>query len=272
LFTLRLSKGYTNLMNSWSSRRKFFIFFLVLMVLVVVLGLPLYFFFHRAPSCMNSKMDGDETGIDCGGSCTTICTSDSLPLIMQGDPRVIPVASSTYAVAIAIQNPNVGGRVDHADYSLKIYDATSGEPLKTIDGSTYIPVNSTFALFFGPYDFGDAVPARAVLSWSSLTWVKDINQPPTVEVHNPVLSDVDTKPRLTATAVNPTGATVSNIEFVALVKDEGGNIIAASKTVVHSVPPEGSAELIFTWPKAFAGTATAVEILPRLFPDASYIK
>lgn len=259
-------------MNSWSSRRKFFIFFLVLMVLVIVLGLPLYFFFHRAPSCMNGKMDGDETGIDCGGSCTTICTSDSLPLIMQGDPRVIQVASSTYAVAVSIQNPNVSGKVAHADYSMKLYDAASGEPIKTIDGSTYVPVNSTFALFLGPYDFGDTVPARAVLTWNNLTWIKDINRPPTVEVHDPLLTDTDTKPHLSATVQNPSGAIISNIELVALVKDENGNIIAASRTVVHSLSPESSAPLIFTWPRPFVGTSAAVEVVPRVFPDASYLK
>jgi hypothetical protein len=259
-------------MNSWSSRRKFFIFFLVLIVLGVVLGLPLYFFFHRAPSCSNGKMDGDETGIDCGGSCTTICTTDSLPLIMHGDPRVVPVASSTYALAVSIQNPNVSGRVDHAAYTVKFFDATSGEPLKTIDGSTYVPPAATFALFLGPYDFGDAVPVRAVLSWSTLTWVKDINRMPVIEVHDPLLSDTESKPHLVATAVNPGSSAVSNIEFVALIKDSGGTIIAASKTVIHSLPPEGSAPLIFTWPKPFVATPTAVEVVPRVVPDSSYFK
>jgi hypothetical protein len=260
-------------MNEWSIRRKRVIFLIAVLILAIVLGVPLFFFFHQAPSCTDGKQDGDETGIDCGGSCALLCPADSLPMINNGDPQVLKVASSTYDVVAYVQNPNVSGKVLDAAYTFDLYGASSTIPLKTIQGTTFIPKNSSFAIFEGPISFVEETPVRATFAWSGgLQWQKDTAPVPLLQVKDIVLSNANTSPRINAQLENDSLGSVSNIELGALIFDQNGNIIAASKTVVDSIDAGQSAPLVFTWPTAFSSATTSIEILPRIFPDNSFIK
>src|SRR3989338_6097159 len=131
-------------MNQWSRRRKTFIFSIILLFVIVVIGLPAFLFFYRTPTCFDSKQNGDETGVDCGGSCQKLCTAESLPLILKGDPRVLELADNTFEVAALIENPNINGEIYRAAYTLKLYDALSTIPIKVIEGETHIPKGVAF--------------------------------------------------------------------------------------------------------------------------------
>src|SRR3989344_3615993 len=130
---------YTFYMNSWSIRRKRIILLIVLVFLVILVGVPIYFVFNKTPICTDNKMNGDESGIDCGGSCERFCTRDALPLIMRTDPRILTVATSTYEIVTVVENPNLYGEVREALYSIKLYSSSSTAPIKVIEGKTYIP-------------------------------------------------------------------------------------------------------------------------------------
>src|SRR5258706_15176144 len=101
-------------MNSWSRNRKRIIFGILALGVVVLVGLPIYFLFYRAPTCSDLKMNGDETGVDCGGSCQLLCSTQSLPLLMKGDPRVLMVATSTYEVVALVENANNSAEIYQA--------------------------------------------------------------------------------------------------------------------------------------------------------------
>ncbi len=261
-------------MNSWSINRKRFILALVIFILVVLVGGPVYLYFHKAPTCFDKKQNADETGVDCGGSCTLVCTTETLPLIMKGDPQVLRVATSTYEVVAYIQNPNVSAQVMLAPYTFKIYGSNSSVPLKTIQGQTFVPKNTSFGIFEGPFTLSGDAPTRATFDFNdgALVWEKNLNTVPDLKISDSNLSNTNTEPRLEATLSNPTLKAVSNIELVALISDETGNIIGASKTFVDNLNPNESSPLIFTWPAPFVGKPTTFEIVPRLLPNRSYIR
>src|SRR3989338_2125266 len=115
-------------MNQWSRRRKRIILALIFFILIVLIGLPIFFLFYRAPTCFDGKQNGDEIGVDCGGSCRLLCTAQSLPLILKGDPRVLEVAENTFEIVALIENPNANGEIYRARYIFKLYDALSSIP------------------------------------------------------------------------------------------------------------------------------------------------
>ena len=98
-------------MNQWSRNRKKIIFAIIVFVLVVLIGAPLFFLFYRAPTCSDKKQNGDETGVDCGGSCQLLCTAESLPLILKGDPRVLAVKDNAFEIVALIENSNTNGEI-----------------------------------------------------------------------------------------------------------------------------------------------------------------
>lgn len=260
-------------MNEWSRSRRRNALIIVLAVLIVLVAVPLYFFLQVKPTCFDGKQNGDETGVDCGGSCTTLCTSESLPLVLKGDPQVLAVSTSTYEVVAYVQNPNPTGVVLHAPYTLNLYEASSAVPVQTITQSTYVPKGATFALFEGPFDLAGRRPTRATLSWDqNLTWVKDLSPAPNIDVSTDGVTSASSSPRLDASVKNDSLGPYTNIELVALVFDDTGTIAAASKTYVDSLDAGQSAPVTFTWPTAFSFLPASVTIIPVVLPDASYVR
>lgn len=220
-------------------------------------------------------MNGDETGIDCGGSCQLICRAESLPLILKGDPRILSVSPNTYQVVVLVENPNNDAEIYRAGYIIKIYDSSSSVPLKVIEGETYMPKNHTSAIFEGPFSLPSEVsPKRAVIEWrtDTLSWVKNERTLPELLIKNISLSREDSAPRLIASIENLTLQKVSNIDLVALISDVQGNIFAASKTFIESIEPSGESEAVFTWPRPFGQEAVDIDIVIRVFPDRSFIR
>lgn len=253
MFLIQLSIS----MNQWSIQRKRIIFSIVVLTLVVLIGLPLFFLFYRAPTCFDGKQNGNETGLDCGGSCQLLCTAQSLPLILKGDPRVLKIADNTFEIVALIENPNASGEVYRAGYIFKLYSASSTIPLKVVEGETYIPRGVAFAIFEGPFILeAGVVPTRVILEWKkeSLVWQRNTKETPELVVKDASLlrlSREDTRPRLDASVGNISLENVSNIDLVAVISDETNNIFAASKTFIDTLPAGGSASIVFTWPKPF---------------------
>ncbi len=259
-------------MNEWSQRRKRIILSLIFGILILFIGLPLFFFFYRAPTCTDGKKNGDETGIDCGGGCKKLCQADNLSIILKGDPQVVQVGSTTYAVSIQAQNPNLGSEMLRARYIFRMYEASSTVPVRIVDGDAYIPPGQKFAIFEGPFEFAEATPNRATFEWKqdSLVWNATSKPLSTLVIEDKFLSGVE-EPRLTAELYNPTLDTVLNIELTAIISDEQGNTIAVSKTFVDSIDKEARVPIVFTWPRPFVGNAVLIDILIKILPDKSYI-
>lgn len=262
-------------MNQWSRRRKRIILSIIVFVLVVVIGAPVFFLFYRAPTCFDNSQNGDEKGVDCGGSCQLLCTTESLPLVFKGDPRVLKIADNTFEVVALIENTNISGEISRAGYAIKLYDLKSVIPIRIIEGEIYVPKASTFAIFEGPFILeAEVTPARAVLEWKkeSLVWRNNIRRTPKLTAQDISFSREDTSPRLDATIENPSLENVSNIDLVALIFSETGNIFAASRTFIDTLPAGGMAPIVFTWPKPFSEKPLNVNIIIRILPDRSFIQ
>jgi hypothetical protein len=260
-------------MNEWARNRKRIILAIVLFALVVLVGIPLYFLFYQKPTCFDRTQNGDETGVDCGGSCQLLCSAESLPLIARGDPRVLTIATSTFEVVALLDNPNPTAVIERAKYTLKVFDLASAIPVKTIEGEIYVPKGEEFAIFAGPFTLeAGIVPTRATLEWQkeSLIWQKDALEAPEVDVVDKALSKEDTVPRLDATVENNSLEEAKNLDFVALISDENGNIFAASKTFIEYIGAGEEVPIIFTWPRPFNAKAAQITIITRLLPDRSF--
>lgn len=261
-------------MNHWSSRRKRLTFLLVLLSLIILVGVPAGFLLYEPPICTDLKHNGDEEGVDCGGSCQLLCPAQSLPLVLKGDPRVLEVVPGFYEVVAVVENPNATAQVERGRYTIKLFESASTTPVKIIEAETFIPRSSTFVIFQGPFDMGEVVPTRATLEWrpETLVWKRNEDPKPNISVRNVELSGEETQPRVTALLVNSSLERVSNVELVALISDQRGNIIASTKTIVETVDRGESVPVIFTWPRPFGSENVSIEVVLRVFPDVSFVR
>ena len=65
---------------TWGLKRQIFYVIVLLLFVTVFAFIILYPTFNKAPSCIDGKQNGNETGIDCGGSCANACLSQVSPL------------------------------------------------------------------------------------------------------------------------------------------------------------------------------------------------
>ncbi len=255
--------------------RKRIVLGIALLCAAVLIGLPTYFVFHRTATCSDALMNGDETGVDCGGGCQRLCTIESLPLVIKGDPRILTIAPGTYEVVALLENPNATAEIRRAQYTVSVYAAGSLVPVKTFTNTAFVPAGEAFAIFEGPFVLeADILPARATLEWSraSLVWEKVALPAVELSIGQSTFSRLETAPRLEATVANGTRRDAANIDLTALIYDAGGTIFAASKTLIPTLGPGQQTQAIFTWPQPFPTSPVEVEVLMRIFPDSTYVR
>src|SRR5271154_3129598 len=127
---------------SWSFRRK-----LVYsgVTFVVALGIAAYVwiaFFNAAPTCFDTKQDGNETGVDCGGSCSLICANVATPPIVEWARVFQSGSGNVYTAAAYVQNNNGNAAARGAHYVFQFYDADN-KLITEQDGVIDIPPVST---------------------------------------------------------------------------------------------------------------------------------
>lgn len=113
--------GYNRIMTKWALKRKSFYF------AIVVVGFLVWFFvsilprFRVAPTCFDGLQNGNESGIDCGGSCSRYCDAIAVPLVFKW-ARSFEVVPGRYNALAIVENQNSGAGVMSIPYEFKLYD------------------------------------------------------------------------------------------------------------------------------------------------------
>jgi len=223
---------------------------------------------------MDNKQNGNETGIDCGGSCALACLAqvDPVSILWARSFRVVP---GRYNAVAYLENHNKNNVVNKINYRFRFADSNNVYIGKR-EGSTYVPPSGRFAVFEPGIDIGHSIPVYTtfeftqVPQWTSVSQEK-INQLK-VLVSNINLVNEDTSPVLSATIKNNSLFTVNEIDVVAVLYDASGNAVSASRTFLDKLSGEESREINFTWPEPFSGKVIEKEIIPIYNINSAQLK
>lgn len=234
------------------------------MFLLVAVALPAYLIFYKAPTCFDGKQNGDEKGIDCGGSCVSLCRSQYLdPNIIWA--RVIEVKPGLYNALAYIENPNIDAGADNISYSFKIKDK-NGVSIYERKGNAFIPPNKFFAIFEDGITTGERIPTKVIFEFTSNpVWKNKKNDEAGLIVVKKSISNEESFPRVDATLQNATLQPIPRTEVVAIVYSEDGNALGFSRTFIDKFNKGESHNIVFTWPRQFSSSAVKIEIIPRVY-------
>lgn len=252
---------------SWRGRRRgtyLGVFGLIVLAVLFVLFYPLIF---KAPTCSDGKQNGDETGVDCGGSCQMYCPKTvALPRVDYA--AVFPVEEDVYNVVAALTSTEPSAAARSAKYKIYLYDE-AGKVVKEIEGTTFIPTASQFAVFEAGVRTGTARAVRARFSWG--------DEPITFEKVNVNLAKfpldislwkretvLDTE-RLNVQVSNSALSPIPESDYIVVVYDESDEPIAASKTR-ETLPARSTVTLFFSWPYEFPKEPKRYELIRRINP------
>lgn len=238
--------------SSWATRRKA-VYLAIAIILFSAAAFGIFWkFWYVAPTCFDKVKNGDETGVDCGGSCTLICQSDVLKPVVKWDPRLFEVFPDLWSALVYVENPNLDADATYVPYTLSIY-GSDNQLLEERKGATILPKNKTVGIFEGNIVAGSNKPKRAIFEIESgIIWKKSSDLEEKIAVtHSPILK-LESEPRIEATVKNNSTEDLQNIELVAAIFDGADNAVATSRTFVENLPKNGSSEIFFTWPRPFA--------------------
>jgi len=252
---------------SWAAQRQMQYLGGILFIVVLILAWFLYPILTKAPTCFDSKKNGNETGVDCGGSCALVCLNTvSYPVTLWS--RAFHVSGSTYNLVALVENQNKSSAVERASYEFRIYN-TNNKLIEIRAGETYIPPNQQLAVFEPRFDAGKSIISSVSFELTSpLVWVK---KAPTIQtmpirVSNILFSSDNNVPTLTANISNDSVHNLPPFDIIAILYDADHNAINVSKTHKEDLVSGGTSLLLFTWPQALSSTPATEDILTQINP------
>jgi len=249
---------------TWALKRQIF----YLIIVILIFGTGAYFVIkphlNKAPTCTDGKENGDELGVDCGGSCVKACVSqvDNVSLLWARAFRIVP---GRYNAVAYLTNHNKNTAVSKIKYRFRFADKNNIYIGKR-EGYTFIPPTGNFAIFESAVDMGNSVPVYVTFEFTERPeWVQvpeDKIEQLKILTSKITLKDETTEPRLQATVKNNSLFTVPEVNVVAILYDASHNVVSTSRTYLEVLKPEGSAEIHFTWPEPFSRKVVEQEIIP----------
>lgn len=253
----------TDMALTWAERRRAYVIGGVALVALTALSGIAFAVLYEAPSCMDRKQNQDEAGVDCGGSCAYLCTAQVQPLRTPLVRAIATQSGRTDAVAY-IENRNQAAEAKSAAYEVEIY-AEGGLLLGKKSGVIDIPARATVPVFVPGVVQGVSAAPQAFVTFTDLKWRTARGEVEPVTVGLVALED-GSSPRVRATVANPSPRATYDRVFVATLYTASGIVIAASQTVVPSIPAAGEAQAVFTWSAPFPEPVARIDVRaqPRL--------
>ena len=249
---------------TWALKRQLF-YLAVLLVFLSVFGfLLVYPYLNKSPTCTDNKQNGDEAGVDCGGSCSRACIFqvDNISVLWSRTFQVIP---GRYNAVAYLENHNKNLAVYRVKYRFRFSDKDNIYIGKR-DGETFIPPAGKFAIFEPAIGVGNSIPVYTTFEFTEPpVWNKvseDKLRQLKVLVSDIRLEAENTAPRLSATIKNDSLFTIPEVSVVAILYDKNGSALSASRTYLEELGSEEKRDINFTWPSAISGEVVAKEIIP----------
>lgn len=250
---------------NWAARRRFFIVLIVSVVAAAFLAALSIATFYEAPSCADKKQNQEEAGVDCGGPCAYLCTTEVQPPTVLFT-QVISYGNGRSDVIASIENKNTAAAAKNVPYRITLYGA--GQALiQEVTGTIDLPPGATVPVFVPGIASGQQIATSAFLSIapSSPRWFTLSGDPRILpRVFNIRQVGTTALPRIEAIFANTGSSPLLNVPAVVLVRDAKGDVMAASSTVVPSIPAQGQAAATFTWNGPFPEVPASIEVVPTV--------
>lgn len=253
---------------TWSERRKLAYGGGLFIVVASILGIILFQLTKVTPTCFDSKKNGDEVGVDCGGGCLQYCANElAQPKVRW--VRSFEISPGVVHVIAYIEHSYPGAAARKATYQFKLYDAKNSL-ITERSGSTMIGPMGRSAIVETLVQTGNSTVAVPRFSFTEpVPWEKvdPTFSQVSIKTDRTFLEQFDGGTRLTATLENKNRFSFADMEVVAILYDNRDNAVTASKTLVSNLPAIGSQTIYFTWPqKIDPKTIRRIEVIPRVNP------
>ena len=252
---------------SWAGRRKFIYGFGVFAVLFMAV-LPLIISLLSKPAtCFDGLLNQGETSADLGGPCELRDPLTLKPVTVLWT-RSFKLLPGIYSAVAYLENPNIDTGSERVFYTLRLYDK-DGVQVTERSGEAFLPPQAIVPVFESNIQTGNRIPVRAALTMQTgAEWKRMKRFADDMVIRDQQNSEMDNRPRVKGSVANVGLEHLRKVSVVAVVFDEAGNAVGASRTVIDDLPAGSTREAVFTWPAPFTSYVSRVDIIPLSNPDS----
>lgn len=246
---------------SWGTKRRNVVLFTLFLFIFIPISFIAFLLFYEAPSCFDSEQNGNESGVDCGGSCQLVCTSQAFDPVVIWE-RFFRVDDGIYNVLAYVENPNPTAEIVQAQYVFKLYNDQS-VLIAEKPGTITLAPKSVRPIIETGIDTSRQIPTRVTFEFEGdLVFEKKDPKDALVIIKGEAIESEDTSPRVKAAIQNISLKDLKNIDVIVVVYDVFDNVLGTSSTFVEELGPEQSKDIVFTWPVPFADDVVRIEVIP----------
>ena len=252
---------------SWGSRRRNTVLIILSVVVLVPTAFLAYFLLYEEPTCFDEKQNGDEIGVDCGGSCELLCKSSVIdPVVLWS--RYFTVGPGVYNALAYVENPNPDAGIEEIGYTFRLYNSEN-VLIQEKKGKVRIPPKAIFPITENGLFTDKLRPTRVSFEFDEdFIWKKSLPQKPLIQVRDETLENTDAEPRLRVEIENTSILKIKDIDVVAILYDDEDNAIRSSTTFIKTLDRGQRQEINFTWPAPFEVPIAKIEVIPLYEIDA----
>jgi hypothetical protein len=246
---------------SWGTKRRNLILFTLFLFIFIPVSFIAFLIFYNPPSCFDLKQNGDEQGIDCGGSCQLVCTNQAFDPVVLWE-RYFRIDDGIYNVLAYIENPNPTAEIVQAEYVFKLFNEENVLIAEKPGTITFAPKSVRPIIETGLIT-EKQVPTRVSFEFTKpFTFEKKDPKDAIVIIKEETIENEKTSPRVKAAIQNISLQRLRNIEVVVIIYDSFDNVLGTSSTFVPDLGPEESKDIVFTWPQPFIEDSLRIEVIP----------
>lgn len=249
---------------TWSSQRKTYIIIGLFVLLAVPFFTWLFLSVYQSPTCSDSLLNGDETGVDCGGVCQRVCTQEVYPLETVWY-RTFPGGEGVLTGIALIENRNTFAEARDVDYTFKIY--AEGVELDSKTKTMSLPPQKRTPIIIKGLDFGSSQVDHVSFSLGdSLAWYKSESENRLIKVTNErVENDLGTI-KIFADVTNDSFREIyRDIDFVVIAYNQAGSVLGYSTTYLEEINPQAKEEIFLSWNQSSEDAISRIEIIPLTY-------
>jgi len=256
-------------MSKWSSKRKRRILIIAGMIFLLLIA----FVFvrvkeSRTPTCFDGILNGQETGVDCGGECTRVCVEEVRNLVVWWE-RPFKVTEGVYNTVAYIENQNLYSGIQELNYEFRLYDKDNILVAEPRTGTTFVEPNKRSAVFESGIVTGEEEAYTVFFHINSAQEYTRSAQEYSYslfKISEPVLTNQQTAPKLSATLRNESFLNFEDVPVTVILYNQEDNAIAASQTFIDQIDQGTEQSIFYSWPEPFDDPISRIEIIPRINP------
>jgi hypothetical protein len=250
-----------NAFMSWGTTRRNTVLFTLLLFIGIPAGAIAFIIFYEPANCFDGKQNSTETGIDCGGTCSLLCTSQVTEPVVLWE-KAFRVSDGMYNLLAYIENPNPSAFLKDVQYVFKIYNE-DGVMIGEKSGTTSIAPKSARPIIQSNIQTFEQIPVRTTFEFvGELVYEQTEPKDSLILIKDEIIENETTSPRIKAKIQNISLQTVRKIDVVALIYDVFDNVLGTSSTYVDVLNPEEIKDIVFTWPQSFSDEIGRIELIP----------